>query len=877
MTTPFSRLGGMERASALFEYYHDRPSHSTGSSTFGVSQVAGSFFGAPHRPESPPVRPSSPPKKTLQEIHTSLSKFLEIASDESSTNTALAEAHLFLPHEFRKVILERFSEKVIERGKKTITDPQYGEHVVTQSPDAFQQLELACTELRKCKLESRELENALDSLEYFFNSDESGTPRERFSRLSEEEKNIFYYSVYIIHATEKGVATLRGGVSTETMCFYYRKLGSDHDEMKKLTSKVIKNIVTEGDVSELEPLLTEESLLARKYLRSLLPRCSREVQVLFMIAGISETEDSLPARLHAAIKNDKRLLLREVLKPLSNDTLTLEYCARTAISLKNFDVFKLLFEDGRALDQYQYYQLLLFSIDASDERFAGFLLSKINPDSDVFLDEIIEKAIKTCLAEHTFNLLTDKVQIYYPHLLQYIATASRKYAGDSNVKGLLQGRALLERDRTQLLLTCARNTLYSGFDELNRLGPLPHATRDSVLQALRNYAQDADIERRVDLSPDQIRQDGILEEEEPSNMMLTWDQVEENPEVYLHECCFMDFPSRFSIIDSEVLDAGGPTKQFISTLFTALQKKQHIPTSHEGLPRKTRPEDTQVMMYLGRMFSLLFEKNLVRRDKLVTGEIFSPEFFKLVKLVSNGTFDSNQSAPERLLGGGAVSGAGASDPNAGCSLRQQVAILLAEINPDHAIMRNAVLRPHDEQAVQEWMDLLFEEDSKKALQIANATIDEYLEMARAFYIGARPTFKETIKATENPKAIGKALLGSSVTKEMLKQALSISFNVRDVPERNWAQTVTRGLEAVLERSDEKWRIKFLKSVTGNTALSPGQMIKIRCYRPEPDAQGAPPVRVQTCFNTLLLPIGITEEGIEPALAGILEGSGFEAR
>ncbi len=128
-------------------------------------------------------------------------------------------------------------------------------------------------------------------------------------------------------------------------------------------------------------------------------------------------------------------------------------------------------------------------------------------------------------------------------------------------------------------------------------------------------------------------------------MDVSLQDIEKDPRDFLANLCRQDhLPSGFHLIGEKqplVFDLGGVSKQVYFTLFSAL-KADALNISQEGLPYILNEPDLVTYTHLGKMCSMIAEKNLSRKDPFLIGEIFSIHFFALLREMANSTPDKYQ-------------------------------------------------------------------------------------------------------------------------------------------------------------------------------------------------------------------------------------------
>lgn len=117
---------------------------------------------------------------------------------------------------------------------------------------------------------------------------------------------------------------------------------------------------------------------------------------------------------------------------------------------------------------------------------------------------------------------------------------------------------------------------------------------------------------------------------------LAPEMLKRHPTDYLRSIFENGMPPRIFVIDdtgndSPVIDVGGVTKQFITILSQSLLDNKIL--SSTGLP-KCNKDQISTFEYLGRLVSVIYQNNLSRSDKILTGYLFPEFFLKMVKTIA---------------------------------------------------------------------------------------------------------------------------------------------------------------------------------------------------------------------------------------------------
>ena len=217
----------------------------------------------------------------------------------------------------------------------------------------------------------------------------------------------------------------------------------------------------------------------------------------------------------------------------------------------------------------------------------------------------------------------------------------------------------------------------------------------------------------------------------------------------------------------------------------------------------------------------------------MTGTVFHPGFFQIVHKV----------------------GVGASQED----LRKEAArqIIAAAPDGEKPSWSAVILDPENREKLEAYAAILgcTPEEAQDYLASTEELMDQVVNAARAFYIGALPAFQAKIRVID-PSALALQVQGEPISKEGLIAALRKGL---ELSEERFAWVREK-----IEGSDDEWRKKFVKVITGNEVLSPDMKITIgACWR------GDGKFEIQTCFNSLHVPSDVPKELFLGALDHIL--------
>jgi hypothetical protein len=283
---------------------------------------------------------------------------------------------------------------------------------------------------------------------------------------------------------------------------------------------------------------------------------------------------------------------------------------------------------------------------------------------------------------------------------------------------------------------------------------------------------------------------------------------------------------------SAAVDLGGVSKEFLSTLVSALKTEKVIPLDSWGLPYLIADQTSLSwrLESLGKLYSLVYEKNSLRADKFLLGTLFHPDFFQLVALVGSGD-----------------------DEEAGW-LHPCARALMTMIPSGYHLPFEIVLAAESSEGRREliasYAEILGGLSHEEAIEIAQMEVKKYGTAARSFYQGCSRSFQQLLKHNlEQGGVFLKQLLsviqGEIITQEGLVRALTLTRSHELLEQRrDW---IVRHILL----NDVAWSEKFVKAVTGQQSLL-GTKIELRLH-------DSPHFEIHTCFNRLEIPSRRYEE------------------
>ncbi|MCX6990747.1 MAG: DUF4116 domain-containing protein [Chlamydiae bacterium] len=420
---------------------------------------------------------------------------------------------------------------------------------------------------------------------------------------------------------------------------------------------------------------------------------------------------------------------------------------------------------------------------------------------------------------------------------------------------LSDGRALSIEQRESLILSMSIAGNIGVLELLLQQGAIHRAAIDSSYSNAGRHLPPGeeqviligrirDMLRSAPLLPEDTQGTNRAPAREEDALYTTFAEVKENPTRYL-ELVTTQFPRRVVLLDSPgTIDLGGVTKEFISTLMKSLLEKTAFPITETGFPKQiprinpetSKPEVNEesraIYQRLGKFYSLLDQKNTDRTDKFVTGTVFHPGFFQIVKKV----------------------GAGATPAD----LRKEAAQQIIAAESEKPSWAAVILDPENRVELEAYAAALgcTPAEAQEYLASTEALIDQVVAAARSFYEGVTPAFRIKIQCTD-PLVLAHMVQGEPISKVSLLAALS---RRPELSEERYSWVLDK-----IETSDEAWRKKFVKAITGNEVLSPGMKISIgACWR------GGGRFEIHTCFNSLDIPTDVENADLLAALDSVLD-------
>lgn len=468
-----------------------------------------------------------------------------------------------------------------------------------------------------------------------------------------------------------------------------------------------------------------------------------------------------------------------------------------AIDCENLDILRLLLSNGRTISQDDMGGCLMKVAGNLNVNMIRFLLSEGRTIDAEMAGRAFEQAL-----EYSSERLPIELKV---------ATLSELMSNGATPRPNIRERGVLfaaSQGQVELLRT------------LLQQGPIRATTRDSArtqatgdieqIHALLNEAQLGELEfSDIFIS---------------NGMQVELGKIKDEWKDHLATICEKGMPNSIFFTDHpNAIDAGGLKKQFISTLSQAIGNHLHL--NEEKLP-SWEEENVDLMADVGKFFSLLYEQNKDRTDKILTGEILNPLFFDLVKLTQRGDLSEDQKIKETA---------------------KQLLSHLPQFT--YKFCLDYILDPTPENG-EKYVKInkeMFLDLSEDPMEGSRAIVRQFLLPAEGFAKGTTEEFKE-ILLSKDTEILSLSIQGEAVSSELLLKALRVEGD-----DSKFQQQVV-WLKEKIESSDRDWQMSFLKAVTGRNTMPPGMEIKIK-----KSWRGDGSFEIHTCFNSLDLPSFATDK------------------
>jgi hypothetical protein len=204
------------------------------------------------------------------------------------------------------------------------------------------------------------------------------------------------------------------------------------------------------------------------------------------------------------------------------------------------------------------------------------------------------------------------------------------------------------------------------------------------------------------------------------------------------------------------------------------------------------------------------ERNNNRTDKFLTGPVFNPGVFSLLRVVQDKEIDD--------------------------TVWRESALRLKVADSALQMSANMLLDPSNEE-IEEYAGIMgVEEEKEEVVQTAKEALLPYLKAAKEFYSGTTPAFRDKIQGMD-PTVLCTSVQGEEITNEGVLSVIHFEGDLGD--QELW-------LREKIQSADGAWLKKFVRVITGREALLPGAKIEVK--KGWRDA-----FEVHTCFNSLDIP------------------------
>ncbi len=802
-------------------------------------------------------------------------EFIQCRPD--ATDEMIRTKYATLPENLRNHIEGAlYWDVAFERGKETLTDPQYGEHAVEADISVLRDI---CSTIH---LISPTLAKALDTpstseadLEYLF------------SRQYPDTKNRIYEEVFTCHAKENGKGLVH---DLDSVPF-----GKDYAQ--KNPSAISGDLFVEPIVATLEDAIQSGS----------------EEEVRYLLEGILQSKDLAKEALYFSLETGRTdffmCLFPHVQPDVTRDDL--ETCVSQFGVQGNGDGIQFLHSHGVRTTVRDYEQLFELSALNGDVDLLNYLFSLGRFPSRYCIQEMascaaqfehfdflttmiqarehlpmfsFESAIENAARHHRedlfrFLLLNETYSASYDPIFHGLmhSVRSRFEAGirillesivDSLSRDFLSRdflslgisvslaenrpelvplfttdfSILSDRNRELSILSCARYGYIDILEQILQHGPITSALQGSAITnaqgpragEIRDMLRMAAVEEGSVSTTPHASASSHSSSGASSPFLVVLDDVEANPLPYLEKIFTEGFPARVHIAGSSAVDLGGITKQFITTLVSALFTSKHIRLSSSNIPMVLEGTSPTTLQMFGKMCADIHTRNATRTDRFLIGAGFNEVFFELLQKVAQDDTEEKK--------------------------YQKAALAIKSHEPDLDAVCTLILNPSDA-AAKAHVEAIFPGDDPHTE--AKAILKEYVDAAEAFLDGvpAGSLLKQHI-AAKAPSALAKELQGEKISKERLLAALK-KGDTLSAERFQWVQDF-------ISEADEATRIAFVHAITGNDTLSPGNRIEVRKSWRENTAE------IHTCFNSIDVPQeeDITKEMFFGILEGAISGSGY---
>jgi len=487
--------------------------------------------------------------------------------------------------------------------------------------------------------------------------------------------------------------------------------------------------------------------------------------------------------------------------------------------------------------------------------------------------ERLEAAVRCAASQGSLDmvqcLLSDARTIGPQCLGKALITAVHVGHGDVVRFLLSDGRIIDQPTLEECLLGAAYKGHLALVELLVSYGPVRESVRNSAITNASGSDQEniRDILHAARTLPDPVVVDQVEAEGtdiQESVFLLKFSDVKADPLGYLTILVERGFPTRIYVVEeggkkSPAVDLGGITKQFVTSLCENLVSKNLLYLNQEGLPAKTSKEITH--QQLGRLFSLVYEANRHRMDKILTGYMVHECFFEMVRVLA--THDEKEGF-------------------------KQVCAILGKVDPSLQPLVDLVDQPTLEHAnaylTLACLDPLTETDTsglQECISDARGILNRFYLAAQDFLAGTTLGFRSQLMQG-NVQTLARSIQGEPLTQLGILQALRLP-DVKPLPSKSQeiirilASQNPKAIEELQEKlrqesstestsfedmvdwivreialkdpmTDQAWFDSFFFAITGKKAMLPEAT-----WRLQKSWREGPVFEMHTCFNGLDVP------------------------
>ncbi len=557
-------------------------------------------------------------------------------------------------------------------------------------------------------------------------------------------------------------------------------------------------------------------------------------------------EDFDGAVVNAARANNENVIYFLLLKDKEISKKFLGQAVSNAAANGNEKLVSFLLSEGREISEGDLDLAVENAASCGNENIIRFLLPPGKIITSNRLPWILRYAIKN---ESIFNYVLPEGHTINSQALPFILMNNLEHdppiKEDLLLKLLSHSEAPLLESRNSLVIFASSQGYLHLLEQLLRGGGITENTKNSAIA----QAHENERETIRDMLNTATIVEDIPSNTTSSGFSVDLEELKKDPRKFLTHICDKGIPNSIHLSNyTGVIDAGGVTKQFISSLGEALieilpfPKDEKIPmiTNEDvGSSSKLIEDQKLFLSQMGRLMSEVDAKNQFRSDPVLTGCVFDPKFLEIVKL-------SLEDEREEVI-------------------LKSIATLVAPLLPTYKAYFD-LFSNHSEKnkvkfiAFENKLDPEFDPNSsmEECLEKCTTFVRSFLTPAQEFYKGATENFKKKIKETD-AETLSISIQGDEVTTERLLNALNFTSTEPEfIKMVGWIKEKIRS-------SDKQWQKKFLRTITSQTSMTLNLRITLT---PTENVQ----FRFHTCFNTMDVPTRAENKAVFlEHLDGNLEG------